>query len=131
MLARKPGMDPRGVPEREVKEMATDLKEAMTSGVLVDVQDERQNSLAQAVYVDWRGRPVPHIGDTMCCDAVCLASGMRQRVRGVVRERHFDVQTDSHGEAVVWLRVVMELLDTQPTASIAAGRPYRARFSAN
>ncbi len=110
--------------------MATDLREAMTSGVMVDVQDALGNSLAQAVYVDWRGRPVPGIGDTMCCDAVCLTTSSRSRVRGVVRARYFDVQTESNGATAVWVRIELELLDTQP-ASSTPKTPYRARFSAN
>ncbi|MGE0608559.1 MAG: hypothetical protein AB7O62_15795 [Pirellulales bacterium] len=102
----------------------------MTSGVMVDVQDTLGNSIAQAVYVDWRGRPVPGIGDTMCCDAVCLTTNRGSRVRGVVRARFFDVQTEASGAAAIWVRIELELLDTQPlSAGPKAG--YRARFSSN
>ena len=110
--------------------MATSLKEALTSGVLVDVQDAQGNSVAQAVYFDWRGRPVPGIGDTMCCDAVSPSGSGGGKMRGVVRTRNFDVQTEAGGGIAVWVRIELELLDTQPVAA-SSKTPYRARFSAN
>ena len=106
--------------------MATELEEAMASGVLVEVRGARDESLAQAVFLDWHGRPVPCIGDTMCCDVVSLSTGRKERVRGLVRSRHFDVQTDEAGGACVWVRVVLDAV-TAPTAP----RAFRTPFSTN
>jgi hypothetical protein len=113
--------------------METRLKEAMTSGVLIEVRDAGDNSLGQSVHVDWRGRPVPAVGDTLACDAVCPASGRAQRVVGRVRARHFDVQREEGGGTCVWVRVVLDALPraAQTPASTSAPRTYRPRFSAN
>lgn len=105
--------------------METPLHEAMTSGVLVDVRDAKGNSVAQAVYFDWRGRPVPAVGDSMSCDGVSLADGRKERIHGRVRERQFDVQVDELGEVSVWVRVVL-MMHNAPRR-----KPSRLVFSAN
>jgi len=106
--------------------MDTPLHEAMTSGVLVDARDANGNSVAQAVYFDWRGRPVPAVGDWMQCDGVSLSDGRRRRIEGRVQSRHFDVQMDEQGDTCVWVRVV--LVASEPSRRAA---PRRIVFSAN
>jgi hypothetical protein len=108
-------------------EMETRLQEAMASGVLVDVRDGGDHSIGQAVYLDWHGRPVPAVGDTMTCEAVQGPAGRPQRILGRVRSRHFDVQRDETGATCVWVRVI---LDAQPRPA-GPPRAYRPRFSAN
>lgn len=112
--------------DREIEEMETPLHEAMTSGVLVDVRDADGNSVAQAVYFDWRGRPVPAVGDSMSCDGFSLSDGRPQRIVGRVRERQFDVQMDELGEVCVWVRVVLVMHEAPRAAKLG-----RMAFSAN
>jgi len=109
--------------------MTTSMKEAMTSGVLVDFQDQRGNTIGQSVYTDWRGRPVPCVGDSMVCDVRDAASGRLLKRRGWVVGRHFDVQNDDAGRPCVWVRLVLK----PATSDASHGLPRRLRiaFSAN
>jgi hypothetical protein len=117
--------------EPRVTEMETELHEAMAAGVFVEVRDAGNNTLAQAVYVDWRGRPLPAVGDLMNCDAVLVASGRRARLRGRVRTRQFDVQQESDGAAAVWVRVVLDFVTAGREETPPTGRKVTARFSSN
>ncbi len=110
--------------------METELREAMTSGVLVEFCDERGNCVAQNVYVDWRDRPLPAVGDQFTC-GVTSASGRHTRMSGRVRSRHFDVQRDAEGEVSVWVRVVVEMAN-RPRHDRQAMRRYpHVMFSDN
>jgi hypothetical protein len=111
-------------------EMKTELHEAMAAGVFVEVRDAADNTLARAVYVDWRGRPVPAVGDQMICDAVSVATGRRERHCGRVRARRFDVQTEANGGAAVWVHVVLDR-EAAPVKAAPSQRRCRIPFSAN
>lgn len=104
--------------------METDLREAMTSGVLVEFCDERGNCVGQSVYLDWRGRPLPAVGDTLTCGAPGSSGGGR-KLSGRVSSRVFDVQRDEHGAVSVWVRLVV---DISPRAARRAApmKPHRS-----
>jgi hypothetical protein len=91
--------------------MKTQLFEAMTSGVFVEVRDAQGNSIGQAVYTDWKSRPLPAVGDTLCCELCTSKSGRKQKVRGRVRSRHFEVQRQADGEPSVWAQLILEQID--------------------
>jgi hypothetical protein len=110
--------------------METELREAMTSGVFVEFCDERGNCVAQSVYLDWRGRPLPAVGDQLTCGVTNATTGRHTRLSGCVRSRQFDVQRDADGEVSVWVRVVVDLAD-QPRHGQGALRYPRAMFSDN
>lgn len=106
--------------------METHLMEAMTSGVFVEVWDTDHRPAGQAVYLDWRGRPVPAVGDAMACPVTSPTTGRRQKVWGRVRERHFEVQIDDQGQPCVWVRLELERIPAPES------RPRRwPRFSTN
>lgn len=109
--------------------METELREAMASGVLVEFRDASNHTLGQAVYFDWRGRPVPAVGDAICCQIKAAGAERVEKICGRVVARQFDIQTDSAGEPCVWVRVLASA-DTLPTRPRVA-RSFQARFSAN
>ena len=67
--------------------METKLSEAMTSGVFVEFCDAQGAGAGQAVYLDWRGKPLPNVGDALCCEAADV-SGRRRKLAGRVASRH-------------------------------------------
>jgi hypothetical protein len=109
--------------------MDDELKTAMASGVFIEFCDELGNTVGQAVYTDWHGRPVPLVGDTVCCAIASPATGRRQKLLGRVIQRQFDVQHDLDGETCVWVRLLLRTKAARP------GRPAPHRsqidFSAN
>ena len=108
--------------------MKTELQEAMTSGVYVEVQDSQGNLVGQAVYAPWRGRPLPGVGDTMHC--VVDASGLgRQKMLGRVVSRHFDLQHEADGQPCVWARLVVEAIPG--TSPLQRRTPLQVSFSDN
>lgn len=109
--------------------MQTHLMEAMTSGVFVEVWNAQNQSAGQAVYLDWRGRPVPGVGDTMTCVVNSSQTGRPEKLCGRVRARHFELQTDDTGEPCVWVRVDLDQIAWhEARSSRDSGWP---RFSAN
>jgi len=115
--------------------MKTELKEAMTSGVFVEFRDARGNTLGQVVYSNWRGRPVPAVGDALQCElkgtGQLKGTVVRRshKVRGKVVSRQFDVQCDEHGEPCVWVIIVAQVraVSTEP----GFNRTVVGRFSDN
>lgn len=105
------------------------LRSAMASGVFVEFCDERGNTVGQAVYADWQGRPVPDVGDTVCCAVISPITGRRQKLIGCVVTRHFEVQHESDGRPCVWVRLLLQTV-AKPAAPKTLRRP-RIRFSAN
>jgi hypothetical protein len=89
--------------------METELREAMTSGVFVEFCDARGNCVAQSVYLDWHGRPLPAVGDQLTCGVTNTTTGRHKRLSGRVRSREFDVQRDAEGTMSVWVRVVVDM----------------------
>lgn len=89
--------------------MDLELREAQAEGVVVEVRDALGHSRGQAVYFNWQGRPLPDAGDAMSSEIVSFNSGQLERVTGIVRSRHFDVQRDADGEVCVWVRIVLEI----------------------
>ncbi|MBX3413419.1 MAG: hypothetical protein KF708_12085 [Pirellulales bacterium] len=106
--------------------METHLKEAMTAGLLVEILDPTGQYIGQAVFFDYRGRPVPAVGDTMSCQIVSFVSGRREKIVGLVRTRHFDVQQQDDGQPCVWARLEVE--QTEVTKKPPRRTP---RFSTN
>lgn len=106
--------------------METHLKEAMTAGLLVEVHNPAGEYIGQAVFFDYRGRPVPAVGDTMSCQIVSFISGRREKVVGLVRSRHFDVQQQDDGQPSVWAR-----LEVEQTEVAKKSQRRAPRFSTN
>jgi hypothetical protein len=111
--------------------METELQEAMTSGVFVEFCDERGNCVAQSVFLDWQGRPVPAVGDQLTCGVANSATGGSTRFSGRVRSRHFDVQRDVDGGVNVWVRLVVDVADPTKFVSKAPLRYAGVLFSDN
>lgn len=107
--------------------MNSALKESMTAGVFVEFRDAAGHTLATEAYFDWNGRPVPAVGDDMCCVIHARESGRKEKIYGRVRQRQFDVQRDEAGDSSVWLYLVLE---TTPTSITRPGRKP-PRFSNN
>jgi hypothetical protein len=112
--------------------MKTTLSEAMTSGVYVELRDARGNSLGQAVFTDWKSRPLPAVGDTMCCSMWIASAGRKQQVRGRVCSRHFDIQTQADGQPCVWAQVILQVIEPQrSSAADSKSRSLSNNFSRN
>jgi hypothetical protein len=108
--------------------MDGELRAEMTAGVFIEFQDEVGNTVGQAVFTGWQGRPVPNIGDTVCCAVQLSATGRRRKLLGRVIRRHFELQHEDDGQPCVWVRLLME------TVNLPAARPRpksRIRFSSN
>ncbi len=84
--------------------MKTELREAMTSGVYVEFRDATGNTVGQALYTDWRGRPVPAVGDLLATNVPATA----EKLSGRVVSRQFELQTEPDGSPCVWVRLVVE-----------------------
>lgn len=108
--------------------MEPGLKEAMTNGVFVEFCDVHGHTIGQAVYTPWQGRPVPSLGDTMCCAVVSPTTGRRGKLLGRVVRRHFELQHEANGHPCVWVRLLVETHPKPATARTARGR---VPFSAN
>lgn len=108
--------------------MGTDLNTAMTAGVWIEIQDACGQCVAQAVYLDWRNRPLPDVGDTVCCEVEAPASSSPRKLYGKVRTRHFDVQREDDGRPSVWVRLILDELKPRRRPVRAW---VRAPFSAN
>jgi hypothetical protein len=93
--------------------MMTKLQESMTSGVFVEFHDGQGNTVGQAVFTDWQGRPVPGVGDVMRCAARNPMTGRREQLVGQVMSRHFEVQHDD-GQACVWVRLALTISSERP-----------------
>ncbi|HET6878749.1 MAG TPA: hypothetical protein VFI31_01185 [Pirellulales bacterium] len=108
--------------------MDGELRAAMTAGVFVEFQDDLGNTVGQAVFTGWQGRPVPNVGDTVCCAVQMAATGRRRRLLGRVTRRHFEMQHEDDGQPCVWVRLAMQTIE--PPAP--RPKPHsRIRFSAN
>jgi hypothetical protein len=109
--------------------MKTQLKEAMAAGVFVEFRDARGNTLGQVVYTNWRGRPVPAVGDALKCTLKQSTTRPARKVRGKVVSRQFDVQHDERGEPCVWVILIAEA--ARETTVCEFKRAGAARFSEN
>ena len=94
--------------------METDLREAMTAGVLVEFFDAWGNTVGQAVFTGWRGRPVPAVGDRLSCEARPVSGGALRKMYGRVRARSFQLQRDDDDQPCVWCRLELDALDARP-----------------
>lgn len=90
------------------------LREAMTAGVFVEFLDAAGNCQGQAVFVDWRGRPLPGVGDTLSADVASAGDCSSRKLTGVVVTRHFELQRDAADRTEVWARLVVQ---TEPMAT--------------
>lgn len=102
--------------------MDGDLRTAMTAGVFVEYRDELGNTVGQAVFTGWQGRPVPNIGDTVCCAVHLTATGRRRRLLGRVLERHFEMQHEDDGQPCLWVRLALEAIAPPPPRSKSQSR---------
>lgn len=105
--------------------METDFREAIVSGVFVEFCDECGNCVAQSVYLDWNGQPVPAVGDALTCGVTQAATGRLTSFSGKVRSRHFDIQRDAAGAVTVWVRLVVDLAPRSLAGRKPAGPRYR------
>ncbi|HVX63934.1 MAG TPA: hypothetical protein VHC19_25145 [Pirellulales bacterium] len=108
--------------------MEDGLRRAMASGVFVEFCDERGNTVGQAVFTDWQGRPVPVPGDTVCAAVLSPITGRRQKLIGCVIKRHFEVQYEEDGRPCVWVRLQLQ---TVSKPAIAQKPRPRIQFSVN
>lgn len=107
--------------------METELSAAMTAGVYIEFVDAAGTCVGQRVFLDWRGRALPSAGDQLACEVCGHGDQPTKVMRGRVRRRDFEVQTDARGEPEVWARLVV---DTAP--HFRADAPTgAAMFSAN
>jgi hypothetical protein len=86
--------------------MAADLRETMTAGVWMEFRNAAGHSLGQAVFSDWRGKPLPAVGDTVVHPRPEQPDA--PPLRGEVVSRTFDVQLSANGESEVWAYLVIE-----------------------
>lgn len=107
--------------------MTTQLSEAMTAGVFVEFHDEKGNTLGQAVYLEWQGRPLPAVGDTVTCQVNTAFGPWGRSLSGRVESRHFDIQEQENGQPCVWARIVARAHENAKTET----REVRERFSVN
>jgi hypothetical protein len=108
--------------------MKTALREAMTAGVYVEFRDAAGNTIGQALYTDWRGRPVPAVGDMLACDVQAIAGPAVRKLLGRVASRQFEVQREADGSPAVWVRLIVETKAGAPRPTTA---PRAATFSRN
>jgi len=101
--------------------MTTELREAMTSGVLVEFHDAQDKLLGQAVYTDWRGRPVPAVGDMLASSVRTAGAAEPVSMRGRVVARHFQLQAEADGTPSVWVRLVVAVSPKNRTHAGAHG----------
>jgi hypothetical protein len=105
------------------KVMKTELQEAMTSGVYVEFRDAAGNTIGQMLYTDWRGRPVPAVGDALACNIPSpgSSSGKLQagKLQGQIVSRQFELQHEVDGSPCVWVRLVVETQTGAKRSSVA------------
>ncbi len=103
----------------------TRLAEAMASGVYVEAQDQAGNTVGQAVFTAWQGRPLPQVGETLVCPLNSPEHG-RRKIAGEVTERRFEIQCDEAGNPEVWVSVII-LVDEPTSPSVVNRRrmPFR------
>jgi hypothetical protein len=89
--------------------MKTELREAMTSGVYVEFRDAQGNTVGQALYTDWRGRPVPAVGDLIACHAQVSGTRLAGKLSGRVISRQFELQSELDGSPCVWAQLIVEI----------------------
>ncbi len=114
--------------------MKTELREAMTSGVYVEFRDATGNTVGQALYTDWRGRPVPAVGDVIACDVQAHGTRTVGKLSGRVISRQFELQNELDGSPCVWAQLIVEVsTGNSDTAggSIKAARRRGITFSRN
>ncbi|HWA99550.1 MAG TPA: hypothetical protein VG713_13700 [Pirellulales bacterium] len=103
--------------------MKTQLQSAMTAGVFVEFHDQAGNTLGQAVFADWNGRPLPAVGDTLRCAVQSTITGRREKLAGHITSRHFELQHDGDSPCI-WVRLAA-------TVAAAARRINPVTFSDN
>lgn len=101
------------------------LREAMTAGVFVEFLDGLGNCQGHAVFVDWRGRPVPNLGDTLSAAVATAEAQQTRRLTGTVAARHFELQRDAAGRPEVWVRLEVRTEPSPPASADGKrlGRP--------
>jgi hypothetical protein len=92
--------------------MSATLHEAMTAGVVVEFYDALGQTIAQSVFTQWQGRPLPAKGDRLCC-TVQVAGNRTRKLWGKVMRRQFDVQTTDEGLPSVWAHLDVRVGSTE------------------
>lgn len=112
--------------------MKTELREAMTSGVYVEFRDASGNTVGQALYTDWRGQPVPNVGDMMASDVQASGSASTERLCGRVVSRQFELQSEPDGTPCVWVQLIVAAnYPASGNGRRGKARRHDARFSRN
>jgi hypothetical protein len=99
----------------------------MASGVFVEFIGAAGQTLGQALFDEWSGRPLPNVGDLLTCPAARVGGLSREPISGYVLRRRFDVQTDESGEPAVWVYLLVQAEGTAPQRFA----PSRIGFSEN
>ena len=107
------------------KVMKTELQEAMTSGVYVEFRDAAGNTIGQVLYTDWRGRPVPAVGDALACNVPSSSGSDPAKLLGRIISRQFELQHEVDGSPCVWVRLIVETkVGTRRSSSSAPGDQF-------
>lgn len=107
--------------------MDGDLQAATAAGLFVEYRDDQGNTIGHAIFADWQGRPVPKLGDLVCCTVQLTASRRRRKLLGRVAQRQFELQQQDDGRQCVWARLTVEIVDPP----VNTPNPSRIRFSSN
>ena len=111
--------------------METRRDEALASSVFVEFFDVLGNSLAQAAFLQWRGKPVPAVGDSVCCAVAQSEKGRAAKMTGRVLCRHFEVQTSASGAPSVLVRLTVDVSDPATKSERSSTLTSRLCFSRN
>jgi hypothetical protein len=111
--------------------MKTELREAMTSGVYVEFRDASGNTVGQALYTDWRGQPVPNVGDMIASDVQAFGSASPEKLCGRVISRQFELQSEPDGTPCVWVQLIVAANYPAREGQRGKARRHDARFSRN
>lgn len=79
------------------------------TAVFVEFFDRQGNCVAQALFLPWKSRLLPALGDRLNCKARKTSTGRTQRYSGLVRCREFDIQTSETGVPQIWVRLEVQL----------------------
>ncbi len=105
-----------------------DLRESMTTGVLVEFVAPTGLVVGQVVLAPWRGRTLPAVGERFSCTVPAAGSRLEaRRLSGAVRERSLELQQDDQGRPCVWARLEVAVgalaLDATSRHRARAARP--------
>ena len=105
----------------------------MTSGVYVEFRDASGNTVGQALYTDWRGQPVPSVGDMIASDVQAFGK-CRVEQKMLVRPRDLAAiraERACDGTPCVWVQLIVAANYPAREDQRGKARRHDARFSRN